>query len=38
MWIGKEPKEKLSKTVFRAARQNFLRAGVLKDLLGAWKI
>jgi electron transfer flavoprotein-quinone oxidoreductase len=38
MWIGEEPKEKLSKTVFRAARQNFLRAGVLKDLLATWKI
>jgi electron transfer flavoprotein-quinone oxidoreductase len=38
MWIGEEPKAKLSKTVFRAARQNFLRVGVLKDLLTTWKI
>jgi electron transfer flavoprotein-quinone oxidoreductase len=38
MWIGEEPKEKLSGTVFRAVRQSFLRVGVLKDLLGMWKI
>jgi electron transfer flavoprotein-quinone oxidoreductase len=38
MWIGEEPKKKFSKTVFQTARQNFLQAGVLKDLLGAWKI
>jgi electron transfer flavoprotein-quinone oxidoreductase len=33
MWIGEEPKEKLSKTIFRTAGKNFLRVGVLKDLL-----
>lgn len=38
MWIGEEPKEKFSTTVLRAARQNFLRADVLKDLLGIWRI
>ena len=38
MWIGEQPKEKLSKTALRAARQNFLRADVLKDLLGTWRI
>jgi electron transfer flavoprotein-quinone oxidoreductase len=38
MWIGDKPKEKLSKTVLRAARQNLLRAEVLKDLLGMWRI
>lgn len=38
MWIGEEPKEKLSRTALRAARQSFLRAGVLRDLLGMWKI
>jgi len=38
MWIGEEPKEKFSTTVLRAARQNFLRADVLKDLLGMWRI
>jgi electron transfer flavoprotein-quinone oxidoreductase len=34
MWIGEQPKEKLSKTALRAGRQNLLRADVLKDLLG----
>jgi len=38
MWIGEEPKEKLSTTVFRTVRQNLLRADVLKDLLGLWRV
>jgi electron transfer flavoprotein-quinone oxidoreductase len=38
MWIGEQPKEKLSKTVLRAARQNFLRADVLRDLLGMRRV
>jgi electron transfer flavoprotein-quinone oxidoreductase len=38
VWIGEKPKEKLSTTVLRAARQNFLRMDVVKDLLGMRKI
>lgn len=38
MWIGEEPKEKLSATILRTARQSLLRADVLKDLLGMRKI
>jgi electron transfer flavoprotein-quinone oxidoreductase len=38
MWIGEEPKEKLSATILRTARQSLLRADVLKDLLGLRKI
>ena len=38
MWIGEEPKEKLSKIVNRAVRLNLLQVGVLKDLLGLRKI
>jgi electron transfer flavoprotein-quinone oxidoreductase len=38
MWIGEEPKEKLSRTVLRAARKNLLRADVLKDLIGMRRI
>jgi electron transfer flavoprotein-quinone oxidoreductase len=38
MWIGEEPKEKLSATILRTARQELLRADVLKDLLGLRKI
>jgi electron transfer flavoprotein-quinone oxidoreductase len=38
MWIGEEPKEKLSATILRTARQNLVRADVLKDLLGLRKI
>ena len=33
MWIGEEPKEKLSTTLLRTARQSLLRADVLRDLL-----
>jgi len=33
MWIGQEPKEKLSTTLLRSARQNLLGVDVLKDLL-----
>jgi electron transfer flavoprotein-quinone oxidoreductase len=33
MWIGEKPKEKLSTTILRAARQNLWRVDVLKDLL-----
>jgi electron transfer flavoprotein-quinone oxidoreductase len=33
LWIGEEPKEKLSATLLRTARQNLLRADVLRDLL-----
>jgi electron transfer flavoprotein-quinone oxidoreductase len=38
LWIGEEPKEKLSATILRTARQRLLRADVLKDLLGMRKI
>jgi electron transfer flavoprotein-quinone oxidoreductase len=38
MWIGEQPKEKLSKTALRAVRQNLLRADVLRDLLGMRRI
>jgi electron transfer flavoprotein-quinone oxidoreductase len=38
MWIGEEPKEKLSASILRTARQSLLRADVLKDLLGLRKI
>jgi electron transfer flavoprotein-quinone oxidoreductase len=38
MWIGEGPKEKLSATILRTARQSLLRADVLKDLLGMRKI
>jgi electron transfer flavoprotein-quinone oxidoreductase len=38
MWIGEEPKEKLSATILRTARQSLLRVDVLKDLLGLRKI
>jgi electron transfer flavoprotein-quinone oxidoreductase len=38
VWIGEKPKEKLSTTVVRAVRQNFLRMDVLKDLLGMRRI
>jgi electron transfer flavoprotein-quinone oxidoreductase len=38
MWIGEEPKEKLSATILRTVRQSLLRADVLKDLLGLRKI
>jgi electron transfer flavoprotein-quinone oxidoreductase len=33
LWIGEEPKEKLSATILRTARQRLLRVDVLKDLL-----
>jgi electron transfer flavoprotein-quinone oxidoreductase len=33
LWIGEGPKEKLSATLLRTARQNLLRADVLRDLL-----
>jgi electron transfer flavoprotein-quinone oxidoreductase len=33
LWIGEEPKEKLSATMLRSARQNLLGVDVLKDLL-----
>ncbi len=38
MWIGERPKEKLSKTMWRAVRQSFLKVDVLKDLLSMRKI
>jgi electron transfer flavoprotein-quinone oxidoreductase len=38
MWIGEQPKEKLSKTALRAVRQNLLRADVLRDLSGMRRI
>ena len=38
MWVGEKPKERFSKTALRAVRQNLLRASVLKDLLGMWRI
>jgi electron transfer flavoprotein-quinone oxidoreductase len=38
LWIGEEPKEKLSATILRTARQRLLRADVLKDLLGMRRI
>ena len=38
LWIGEEPKEKLSATILRTARQHLLRADVLKDLLGMRRI
>jgi electron transfer flavoprotein-quinone oxidoreductase len=38
LWIGEEPKEKLSATILRTARRNLLRADVVKDLLGMRKI
>ena len=38
LWIGEEPKEKLSAIILRAARQRLLRADVLKDLLGMRRI
>jgi electron transfer flavoprotein-quinone oxidoreductase len=38
LWIGEEPKEKLSATILRTARQRLLRVDVLKDLLGMRKI
>lgn len=38
MWIGTQPREKLSRTVWRAVRRNFLRMGALKDLLSLRKI
>jgi electron transfer flavoprotein-quinone oxidoreductase len=38
LWIGQEPKERLSATVLRTARQHLLRVDVLKDLLGIRKI
>jgi electron transfer flavoprotein-quinone oxidoreductase len=38
LWIGREPKEKLSSTILRLARRRLLRADVLKDLAGLRKI
>jgi len=38
MRIGQEPKEKLSTTVLRTARQNLVKWDVLKDLLGMRRI
>lgn len=38
MGVGDKPKQKLSTTVLRAARQNLLRREVLKDLLGMRRI
>jgi electron transfer flavoprotein-quinone oxidoreductase len=38
MGVGDKPKQKLSTTVLRAARQNLLRRDVFKDLLGMRKI
>jgi electron transfer flavoprotein-quinone oxidoreductase len=38
LWIGEEPKEKLSATILRTARQRLLRVDVLKDLLGMRRI
>jgi electron transfer flavoprotein-quinone oxidoreductase len=38
LWIGEEPKEKLSATILRTARQRLLQADVLKDLLGMRRI
>jgi electron transfer flavoprotein-quinone oxidoreductase len=32
LWVGDQPKEKLSKTVFRALRQNLLNLDVIRDL------
>ena len=33
LWIGDQPKEKLSKTVFRTLRKNLLNLDVIRDLL-----
>jgi electron transfer flavoprotein-quinone oxidoreductase len=38
MWIGEEPKEKLSATILRTARQSLLRTDLLKDLLGMRRV
>ncbi len=38
LWIGEEPKEKLSATILRTARQRLVRADVLRDLLGIRRI
>jgi electron transfer flavoprotein-quinone oxidoreductase len=38
LWIGEEPKKKLSATILRTARQKLLRVDVLKDLLGMRRI
>lgn len=38
LWIGERPKEKLSTTMLRTARQRLLRLDVLKDLLSIRRI
>ncbi len=38
LWIGREPKEKLSATLLRTARRKLLRLDVLKDLLSVRRI
>lgn len=38
MWIGEEPKEKVSKTIYSVVRQNLLQVDVLKDLINLRKI
>jgi len=38
LWVGKEPKERFMTTILRSARQNFLRVGVMKDLMGILKL
>jgi electron transfer flavoprotein-quinone oxidoreductase len=38
LWIGEQPKERLSTTILRTARRRLLRMEVLKDLLGMRKI
>jgi electron transfer flavoprotein-quinone oxidoreductase len=38
MWIGSQPKERYSRTLFRVFRRNLLRLGVVKDILALRKI
>jgi electron transfer flavoprotein-quinone oxidoreductase len=38
LWIGEQPKEKLSATILRTIRQNLLRVDVLRDLIRMRKI
>jgi electron transfer flavoprotein-quinone oxidoreductase len=37
-WVGQEPKEKLSKTAMRVAREKLLGKGLIKDALAARKV
>lgn len=38
MWIGEQPKERLSRTILSTVRKRLIRPSVLRDFLKVWKI